>query len=154
MALKALAVAAIGVAMSLAVGIDSAKAADKLVAYKVVDETSIPKSLTGNAGDAKNGRKLAIHRKKGNCLACHKMPIPDQQFQGTIGPDLAGVGSRYSAAELRLRLVNPKVVNEDTIMPSFYRNTGYTAVLKKFKGKTVVAAQDVEDMVAYLMTLK
>ncbi len=154
MALRALAIAAIGVAMSLAVGMDSAKASDKLVAYKVVDETSIPTSLTGKAGDVKKGRKLAIHRKKGNCLACHKMPIPEQQFHGTIGPDLAGVASRYSEGELRLRLVDPKVVNEDTIMPSFYRNAGYTAVLKKFKGKTVVGAQDVEDMVAYLMTLK
>ena len=149
-----LATAAIGVALSSVIGLSAVADTPKLVNYKIVDEISIPKSLTGKAGDAKKGRKLAIHRKKGNCLACHKMPIPEQQFHGTIGPDLVGIGSRYSAGELRLRLVDSKVINEDTIMPSFYRNTGYTAVLKKFKGKTVISAQDVEDILAYLMTLK
>jgi sulfur-oxidizing protein SoxX len=153
LALRTLAVVAIGVAMSLAVSADGVRAAE-MAKYKVVDEHSIPKSLTGKAGDAANGRKLAIHRKKGNCLACHKMPIPEQLFHGTIGPDLAGVASRYSEAELRLRVVDPKVLNADTIMPSFYRESGYTAVLKQFKGKTIISAQDVEDIVAYLMTLK
>jgi L-cysteine S-thiosulfotransferase len=158
LARRTLAIAAIGAALSLVIGLsaDAAtkKPAPKLVKYKVVDGTSIPKSLTGKAGDAKKGRKLAIHRKKGNCLACHKLPIPEQQFHGNIGPDLAGVAGRYSEGEMRLRLVDPKVVNDDTIMPSFYRNTGYTAVLKKFKGKTVISAQDVEDILAYLKTLK
>ena len=144
---------AIGVALSVSVGTHAVEAAE-LVKYKVVDETSIPKSLTGKAGDPTNGRKLAINRKKGNCLACHVMPIPEQQFHGNLGPDLSGVAERYSAGELRLRLVDPKIVNEDTIMPSFYKNTGFTAVLKKFKGKTVISAQDVEDIVAYLKTLK
>ena len=144
---------AIGVVLSVSVGTHAVEAAE-LVKYKVVDETSIPKSLTGKAGDPTNGRKLAINRKKGNCLACHVMPIPEQQFHGNLGPDLSGVAERYSAGELRLRLVDPKIVNEDTIMPSFYKNTGFTAVLKKFKGKTVISAQDVEDIVAYLKTLK
>lgn len=153
MRLSALAAMAIGVALSVSVGTHAVEAAE-LVKYKVVDETSIPKSLTGKAGDPTNGRKLAINRKKGNCLACHVMPIPEQQFHGNLGPDLSGVAERYSAGELRLRLVDPKIVNEDTIMPSFYKNTGFTAVLKKFKGKTVISAQDVEDIVAYLKTLK
>ena len=125
-----------------------------MMKYKVIDGHSIPESLTGKPGDPTNGRKLAIHRKKGNCLACHKMPIPEQQFHGNIGPDLAGVAARYSEGELRLRLVNPKVLNEDTIMPAFYKDSGYTAVLKNFKGKTVISAQDVEDIIAYLKTLK
>jgi len=153
LALRTLAIAAIGVAMSLAVSADGVHAAE-MAKYKVVDEHSIPKSLTGKAGDPANGRKLAIHRKKGNCLACHKMPIPEQLFHGTLGPDLAGVASRYSEGELRLRIVDPKVLNDDTIMPAFYRDSGYTAVLKPFKGKTIISAQDVEDIVAYLMTLK
>jgi len=153
LALRTLAIAAIGVAMSLAVSTDGVRAAE-MAKYKIVDDHEIPKSLTGKAGDPANGRKLAIHRKKGNCLACHKMPIPEQLFHGTIGPDLNGVGSRYTEAEIRLRVVDPKVVNEDTIMPSFYRESGYTAVLKNFKGKTIISAQDVEDIVAYLMTLK
>ncbi len=153
MKLRTLAVAAIGAAMLIAVG-QQAGAAGKLVMYKVVDDHSIPKSLTGKAGDPVNGRKVALHRKKGNCLACHKMPIAEQQFHGDIGPDLAGVGSRYKEGELRLRVVNPKVVNADTIMPAFYRLDGLHEVHKKFKGKTVLSAQDVEDVVAYLMTLK
>ncbi len=150
--MRTLAVMAMGVAMSLAVTGDAAAA--ELVKYKVVDESSIPKSLTGKAGNAKKGRALSINRKKGNCLACHVMPIPEQPFHGNIGPDLKGVGARYEAGELRLRVVDPKVLNEDTIMPSFYKNTGFHRVLKKFKGKSVLAAQEVEDILAYLQTLK
>jgi sulfur-oxidizing protein SoxX len=127
--------------------------AAELVRYKIVGE-GIPKSLTGKPGDAKKGRKLAINRKKGNCLACHKMPIPEQAFHGEVGPDLKGVAGRYSEAQLRLRVVNPKKANPDTIMPAFYRNTGFHRVMKKFKGKTIIGAQDVEDIVAYLKTLK
>ena len=141
---------ALGVVFSVAIGVSSAGA----VEYMVTDGISIDKSLTGNAGDAKNGRKLAIHRKKGNCLACHKMPIPEQAFHGNVGPDLAGVGERYTEGELRLRIVDPKVVNPDTAMPAFYKKDGFHRVLKKFKGKTIIGAQDVEDIVAYLMTLK
>lgn len=154
MRLKTLAVSAIGAALLLGAGQQADAASKKLVMYKIVDGHSIPKSLTDKPGDPTNGRKVAIHRKKGNCLACHQMPIPEQQFHGNIGPDLAGVASRYTEAELRLRVVNPKVVNEDTIMPAFYKNDGFNAVHKKFKGKTVLSAQEVEDVVAYLKTLK
>lgn len=155
MRIKTLAVSAIGAALLLCAGQKTGMAAEmaKLVAYKVVDH-GIPKSLTGKAGNAAEGRKVAIHRQKGNCLACHVMPIPEQQFHGEIGPDLAGVGSRYKEAEIRLRVVDPKVLNEDTIMPAFYKVTGLHEVHKKFKGKPVLSAQEVEDVVAYLMTLK
>jgi len=125
-----------------------------LVPYTIVDDNSIPKSLTGKAGDPANGRKLAINRKKGNCLACHVMPIPEQQFHGETAPSLYGVGKRLSEGELRLQLVNSKVTNESTLMPSFYRTYGFNKVLEKFQGKSILEAQDVEDIVAYLMTLK
>lgn len=154
MKIRTLVVAAIGIAVLAAFSLSATADTPTLVDYKIVDESSIPKSLTGKPGNAKKGRKLAINRKKGNCLACHKMPIPEQQFHGEIGPNLAGVASRYSKGELRLLIVNPKVINENTIMPAFYKNTGFSAVLKKFKGKTVVSAQDVEDIIAYLLTLK
>ena len=121
--------------------------------YTIVDET-IPKSLTGTPGDPVNGRKVVISRKKGNCLACHEMPIPEQQFHGRISPDLADVASRYTQAQLRMRVVDPKVINSDTIMPAFYKNAGLHRVLKGFEGKTILSAQEVEDVVAYLMTLK
>ncbi len=126
---------------------------DVSTTYKVVDDT-IPQSLTGKPGDPVKGRKIAINRKKGNCLACHQMPIPEQPFHGEISPDLSGVAERYTAAEIRMRIVDPKVLNEDTIMPSFYRNNGFHRVLKKFQGKTMLSAQEVEDVLAYLMTLK
>ena len=142
----------LGVAMLLA-AVAPADAAD-VVAYKVVDKNSIPKSLTGKLGDPKNGRAVAINRRKGNCLGCHKMPIPEQPFHGLVGPDLAGVASRLSEGQIRLRVVDSKVVNPDTIMPAFYRASGFHRVLKKFDGKTVISAQEVEDIVAYLMTLK
>ena len=127
---------------------------DTTVAYEVVDEVSIPQTLTDQPGDPENGRAVAIHRKKGNCLACHIMPIPEQSFHGEIGPDLNGVASRYDAGELRLRIVNPKVLNPDTIMPAYYKNDGLHRVLKDFEGKTLLTAQEVEDVIAYLQTLK
>ena len=125
-----------------------------LVPYVIVDDVSIPKSLTGDAGDIKKGRSLAISRKKGNCLACHSMPIPEKQFHGETAPSLYGVGNRLSEGELRLQLVNSKVTNEDTMMPSFYRTHGFNRPLKKFIGKSVLSAQEIEHIIAYLKTLK
>lgn len=132
----------------------SASGADELVTYKVVDDIKIEDSLTGNPGDPKEGRKVAIDRKLGNCLACHSMPVPEQQFHGETGPSLAGVGSRLTQGELRLRVVNPKVVNPATMMPSFYRVKGLNRVMKEFASKPILTAEQVEDIVAYLMTLK
>ncbi|MEK9672584.1 MAG: sulfur oxidation c-type cytochrome SoxX [Rhodospirillaceae bacterium] len=162
MKIRALAYCALGAAVVLTAGVavaaGHAKMGDKkemkTIEYKVVDKSSIPASLTGKPGDPANGKKVVIDRKKGNCLACHVMPIPEQAYHGNIGPELNGVGKRYSAGELRLRIVNPKVINSETIMPAFYKNDGFHRVLKKFKGKTIISAQDVEDVVAYLMTLK
>ena len=144
-----------GAFLGLAVGVGlsfGAQAAD-MVKFKIVDET-IPASLTGKAGDPVNGKKVVIGRKKGNCLACHVMPIPEEQFHGLTGPDLNGVGDRMDEAELRMRIVDPKIIDSDTMMPSFYRNADFHRVLKKFQGKTILSAQEVEDVVAYLMTLK
>lgn len=143
---------ALGAALLLTSGMQAG--AGSAAKYEVVGGKSIPKSLTGKPGDAKTGRTTAINRKKGNCLACHKMPIPEQAFHGLVGPDLKGVASRMSEGEIRLRIVDPKVANPDTIMPAFYKSEGFHRVLKKFKGKTVISAKDVEDIVAYLKTLK
>jgi L-cysteine S-thiosulfotransferase len=120
--------------------------------YTIVDD-AIPVSLTGVPGDPVKGKKLAVNRKKGNCLACHAMPIPEQQFHGEVGPDLSGVGSRMTEPELRLRLVNSKALNPDTIMPAFHK-VALNRVLKKFKGKTILGAQEIEDIIAYISTLK
>ena len=126
--------------------------AQEMANVNIVDG-KIPTSLTGKAGDAANGKKVVIHRQKGNCLACHHMPIPEQQFHGETGPDLSDVGARMNEPELRMRLVDAKVVSPDTMMPSFYK-TDLHRVSKKFEGKTILTAQEIEDVVAYLKTLK
>lgn len=128
--------------------------AEELVSYQIMDEISIPEPLTSEAGDAARGRAVAIDRKQGNCLACHTLPIPEQSFHGETGPDLSGVGSRYTIDQLRLRVVNPKVLNPDTMMPAFYRTEGLHRVAKNFQGKPILTAQQVEDVIAYLATLK
>lgn len=152
MGAKTKAIMAAGFALTVAIATNATAA--EMAMYKVVKGESIPKSLTGKAGDPANGRKLAIDRKKGNCLACHVMPIPEQSFHGLVGPELKGVAGRLSEGEIRLRIVNSKIVNPDTIMPAFYKKDGLTRVLKKFKGKTMLSAAEVEDVVAYVKTLK
>ena len=129
--------------------------AEDLVQYEIVDDNSIPASLTGVAGDAKAGRAIMINRKLGNCLACHSVSdMSEQQFHGKIGPALDGVADRYSEGELRMLVVNAKQINPDTFMPAFYRAEGLHMVLKKFAGKSILSAQQVEDVIAYLGTRK
>ena len=129
-------------------------AAEELVKFSIIDGQSVPASLTGKPGDPVKGREVAIHRQKGNCLACHTLPAPDQPYHGEVGPDLNGVASRLSEGEIRLRIVNPKYANPATIMPAFYRTEGLHRVAKNFQGKPMLTAEEVEDVVAYLMTLK
>jgi len=150
----AAAVVAASAALGVGAGWTGPASADTMKKVTIVDESSIPESLTGTPGDPVEGRKVAINRKLGNCLACHSMPIPEQAFHGEVGPTLAGVASRLEEGEIRLQVVNPKVVNPATIMPAFYRTQGLNVVLKSFKDKPILTAQQVEDVVAYLMTLK
>ena len=112
-------------------------------------------SLTGQAGDAAEGRKVFMNRKLGNCLACHEnSDMPEQPFHGEVGPMLDGAGDRWSEGELRGIVSNAKQMFPDTIMPAFYIDSGYTRALDKFEGKSILSAQQVEDVVAYLLTLK
>lgn len=122
--------------------------------YKVVDG-GIPESLTGTAGDPAEGEKAVINRKLGNCLACHEIStLKKHPFHGEIGPSLDGVADRYSDAQLRLILVDAKQVFDGTMMPAFYRTEGLHRVMKKFDGKSVLSAKNVEDILAYLKTFK
>ena len=125
----------------------------EMVNYTIKDG-GIAAPLTGNRGNPVKGLKTAIGRKKGNCLACHKMPVPDQLFHGEVGTDLRGAGDRYSQAQLRLRLVDSKKINPATSMPAFHRTTGLHRVPKQWKGKTILSAQEIEDVLAYLLTLR
>ena len=115
---------------------------------------SIPASLTGAPGDPTRGRTIVANRQVGLCLLCHSGPFPEERFQGTIGPDLKGAGARWSEGQLRLRLVDSTRLNAETIMPSYYRVEGLTRVAPSFAGKPVLSAEQIEDAIAYLMTLR
>jgi sulfur-oxidizing protein SoxX len=114
---------------------------------------AIPHPLTDEPGDPQRGRRIVLDRDGGDCTICHAMPLPQRQFHGTVGPPLDGIGGRYSAGELRLRLVDPKAFNPDTIMPAYYKIEGLRRVLERYRGKPMLTAQQVEDVVAYLLTL-
>jgi sulfur-oxidizing protein SoxX len=125
----------------------------ELVPYKIVGD-AIPASLTGGHGDAARGRVIVANHNTGLCLLCHTGPFPQDKFQGTMAPDLAGAGTRWSEGQLRLRIVDAGKFNPQTIMPPFYRVDHLTRVAPVFRDKPVLSAVDVEDVVAYLMTLK
>ena len=106
------------------------------------------------AGDAARGRAVVASRQVGLCLLCHQAPIAEERQQGNLGTDLAGTGSRWSVAQLRLRIVDAKRFNPDSLMPAYHRSDGHARVGTAWKGKPVLDAQQVEDVVAYLATLK
>jgi len=128
-------------------------AGEPLRPYTVAGD-AIAASLTGVPGDPARGKAIVVSRQTGLCLLCHSAPLPEEKFQGTIGPDLKGAGSRYSGGQLRLRIVDSSLVDAGTIMPSYYRLEGLELVAPAFRGKTVLTAQQIEDVVAFMMTLR
>jgi sulfur-oxidizing protein SoxX len=126
--------------------------AQALATYNVVDDR-IPQSLTGTAGDAARGRALVADRTT-TCILCHSAPIAEQKFQGDLAPDLAGTGGRWSASQLRLRLVDAARLNPGTVMPSYYRVEGLERVGTAWRDKPILTAEQIEDIVAYLATLR
>jgi L-cysteine S-thiosulfotransferase len=130
-----------------------ARAEEGVRPYTVVGD-AIPESLTGMPGDPTRGKAIVTSRQTGLCLLCHSAPLPEEKFQGTIGPDLKGSGSRYSEGELRMRMVDSRRLNPDTIMPSYYRLEGLERVAPAFRGKSVLSAEQIEDVVAFLKTLR
>ncbi|MBU1210316.1 MAG: sulfur oxidation c-type cytochrome SoxX [Alphaproteobacteria bacterium] len=122
-----------------------------------IDDGKITKSLTGQPGSAVKGREWFANRKLGNCLACHNNSdmAKEEQFHGEVAPSLDGVADRWDEAHLRAIVVNAKkALKPDTLMPAFYRDSGFTRPLKGFEGKAILTADQVEDIVAYLKTLK
>ena len=120
---------------------------------QIVDD-SIRRSLTGRPGDPSRGRAIVANRSVGLCLLCHSGPISEERFQGNLAPSLAGAGSRWSEGQLRLRIVDGSRLNADTIMPAYYRTGGLQRVARNFEGRPILSAEQVEDVVAYLVTLK
>lgn len=111
-------------------------------------------SLAGRPGDAGRGRAIVADRTRGLCLLCHSAPIPEERFQGDLAPSLAGAGSRSSEAELRLRLVDSRRINPETIMPAYGRASGFERVGAAWRGKAILTPDEIEDVIAYLQTLK
>lgn len=140
--------------MTLLCVVPSLVLAQHQVASVTIVGDTVAASLTGVAGDAVNGRLIVANRQLGLCLLCHSGPIPEERFQGNLAPGLVGVGSRWSEGQLRLRMVDARRVNPQSIMPAYYRTDGLTRVSAAAQGQPLLGAQQVEDVVAYLMTLK
>jgi sulfur-oxidizing protein SoxX len=120
--------------------------------YTIVGD-AIPNSLTGAPGDPARGRAIVTNRQN-TCLLCHGGPFPEEKFQGNLSPDLRGTGARWSAGQIRLRLVDARRLNPATIMPPFHATDGLIRVGAAWRGKPILSAEQIEDVVAYLATLR
>jgi L-cysteine S-thiosulfotransferase len=132
----------------------AANPASAEIAPFVVEGDEIRAPLLGLAGDAARGRAIVANRQKGLCLLCHAGPIPEERFQGNLAPSLAGAGARSSEGQIRLRMVDSRRVNPESVMPAYHSAEGLQQVGRAFVGKPVLTAQEIEDVVAYLKTLK
>ena len=141
-----------GVLLAVAAALPFASAAEGLQSYTVVGD-GIPDSLTGAPGDATRGRALVLDRAS-TCILCHGGPFPETRFQGDLAPNLAGAGARWTEGQLRLRLVDASRFNPTTIMPSYYRVDGLQRVGRNWQGKPILTAEQIEDIVAYLVSLR
>jgi sulfur-oxidizing protein SoxX len=115
---------------------------------------SIVNPLTSAPGDAARGRVIVASRQTGLCLLCHSGPFPEERFQGNLAPDIGASAGRLSEAQLRARIVDASRFNPGTIMPSYYRSVGLNRVAPKFEGRPILSGQEIEDVVAFLVSLR
>jgi sulfur-oxidizing protein SoxX len=130
-----------------------AGAQNALTQFSIVGD-AIPVALTFAGGDPERGRAIVMNRQLGFCLLCHSGPFPEEPFQGTIGPDLRGAGTRWTEGQLRLRIVDSRQITPSTIMPAYYRTENLTRVAPSFRGKPILSAEQIEDVVAFLASLR
>jgi sulfur-oxidizing protein SoxX len=117
-------------------------------------QDALSESLTGHKGDPARGRAIVASRQVGLCLLCHSGPFPEERFQGDLAPDLRGAGARWTEGQLRLRIVDSGRINPATIMPAYHRTQGLVRVAPAFRGKPILSAEQIEDVVAFLTTLR
>lgn len=145
--------AAIAIAAGMRLAASAAEPPPPILNLQIVDD-GIPAALTSVPGDPRRGRVLAANSDKGNCLICHRMPIPEAPAFGDVGPPLDSVASRLNQAQLRLRLVDSQKIHAGSIMPAYYKANGLHRVAPEYRGKPLLSAQEIEDVLAYLETLR
>jgi len=143
------------IALALAGAATTSAATTSAAAPLAIVGDGIPQPLDGAvAGDVARGRAIVANRQVGLCLLCHTGPVSEERFQGNLATDLRGAGQRWTAAQLRLRIADASRINPSTIMPSYYKADGLSRVAATYQGQTILTAQQVEDIVAWLQTLK
>ncbi len=141
-------------ALSLILSASAIFSAETAPGDVVFQDGAVLASLTGVPGDSANGRKVFMNLMLGNCLACHaNLEMNEQSFHGQVALGVGGVAGRWTEVDLRGILVNSKMMFDGTIMPTFYKSSGFEGNLKKYEGKTIMSAQQVEDVLSYLLTI-
>ena len=125
----------------------------QVVHAQVIKGDSIIESLSVEPGDPARGRAIVASRQTGLCLLCHSGPFPEERFQGNLAPELKVSVARLNASQLRARIVNAAHFNPQTIMPSYYQTSHLNRVAPKFAGQTILSGQEIEDVIAFLVTL-
>ncbi|MEA9603763.1 MULTISPECIES: sulfur oxidation c-type cytochrome SoxX [unclassified Polynucleobacter] len=120
---------------------------------QVIVGDSIFESLSSEAGNPVRGRVIVASRQTGLCLLCHSGPFPEERFQGNLAPELKMSVARLNAPQLRARIVNAAHFNPQTIMPAYYETKHLNRVAPKFSGQTILSGQEIEDVIAFLVTL-
>ena len=120
---------------------------------QIIKGDSIVESLSVEPGDPMRGRAIVASRQTGLCLLCHSGPFPEERFQGNLAPELKASVARLNAPQLRARIVNASHFNPQTIMPSYYQTNNLNRVAPKFAGQTILSGQEIEDVIAFLVTL-
>lgn len=145
--------AALALPLLTLLGALAAPAAAQVVPWRATGD-GITQPLTAGPGDAARGRVIVANRQQGLCLLCHSAPIPEERFQGNLAPPLDGAGKRLTAAQLRLRMADSRQVNPDSLMPPYHHTGGLAQVGRAFSDQPILSAQQIEDVVAYLVTLQ
>lgn len=122
-----------------------------------IEKGAVPEAAplaTSRPPDPANGRRIVVERRRGFCLLCHSGPFPEERFHGDLAPSLAGAGSRWSEGQIRARLIDSTAINPDTIMPPYFKSEGGNRLGRAFAGKPILNAEEIEDVTAFLATLR